>query len=333
MFITSGTSQLSLIMRQKKIVKFLIAIFSTAILCITIVYAFEEEMVKGRNFRGFVETVGAAVSMLIGVFFILVNIFKDSRLVLDKPTGYSNQDEIDARLKRMEDILTTGEESNRQHLSDLVKEHVENIATESVIEKIENKVRAGVLFSELSADLTKSETNLVDLVNSNRFHIKMNAVFGAISAFASIYVAYSMVSVNSSTDTPTFLSLASHYFPWISLLVVLEIVVFFFLNLYKKNIDTERFVRNELTNVLAKRSALMAAFYHGDKDVIEKVISVYAGTERNNIISKDQTTVEIQRAKLDGEINQSAAEVLIKLLPWSEVMKSAVASKADGKTT
>lgn len=97
------------------------------------------------------------------------------------------------------------------------------------------------------------------------------------------------------------IGLISHYVPRLSLIILIEIFAYFFLGLYRAGLSEIKYFQNEVTNIEAKQIALQASLEVGDNAILSNVVSRLSETERNHILTNDQTTVEIEKAKLESE--------------------------------
>ena len=68
-----------------------------------------------------------------------------------------------------------------------------------------------------------------------------------------------------------------------------------------------------MTNLETKHVALLTAFKQNDPAVINAVINTFAATERNRILNKDQTTVELEAARIDKQNSSDLAKQLADL--------------------
>jgi hypothetical protein len=78
----------------------------------------------------------------------------------------------------------------------------------------------------------------------------------------------------------------------------------YFVKLYKTNIVDVKYYQNELTNVELKQTSLKSALITNDNDLIKSVTMNLNITERNAILTKEQTSIEIERIRVENEINK-----------------------------
>ena len=106
-----------------------------------------------------------------------------------------------------------------------------------------------------------------------------------------------------------------NFIPRLSLVIFVEIFAYFFLRLYKTGLSEIKYFQNELTNIESKHVALMAALRSQDSSMMNKVIEIMAATERNQIIEKGQTTVEIQKMQMDKDQFLEVAKTIASIIP------------------
>lgn len=107
------------------------------------------------------------------------------------------------------------------------------------------------------------------------------------------------------TSSPTGVASAwdffSHYFPRLTLVVLIELFAYFFLRLYKSNLDDVKYFQNELTNIEAKHVALQAVFFAEDKSLLADVVRNLSNTDRNHLLKKGETTVELEKIRMESD--------------------------------
>jgi len=170
----------------------------------------------------------------------------------------------------------------------------------------------------------KKINNLINYIenNSNRLDheilrlrksANLNLVIGTLSTFLAIFclvyeVFYNEISFSNNTQV------LSHYIPRVSLVIFIEIFAFFFLKLYKSNLYEIKYFNNEKTNIDFKIFSLKTAIYYEDKDMINNCINSFINTERNFIIKKDESTIDLEKHKHDTMNNTDLKELILGLL-------------------
>ncbi len=93
--------------------------------------------------------------------------------------------------------------------------------------------------------------------------------------------------------------------PRLLLVIFIEIFAYFFLRLYKDGLSEIKYFQNELTNIEAILMSAEISYLTGDKESLKLTLAVLAKTERNYVLKKGETTVELERAKSDSEMSKS----------------------------
>lgn len=106
------------------------------------------------------------------------------------------------------------------------------------------------------------------------------------------YAVFAPPSLNTAAE------ILAYFVPRVSLVLLIEVFAYFFLKLYKQSLGEIKYFQNEITNVEAKNLALQVALRADDSALRSKVAEALAATERNFILSKDQTTVDLERDRI-----------------------------------
>jgi hypothetical protein len=101
--------------------------------------------------------------------------------------------------------------------------------------------------------------------------------------------------------------------PRMSLIIFIEIFSYFFLRLYKDGLGEIRFFQNELTNIESKLIALKSAQMSNNSKAIQKATEYLSRTERNFLISKKQTTLDLEKARSYAGFGRDIAKILPNL--------------------
>jgi lipopolysaccharide biosynthesis regulator YciM len=90
------------------------------------------------------------------------------------------------------------------------------------------------------------------------------------------------------------------------LAIVIEILAFFFLKLYRNSLERKEFVHNEMTNVEMKTLALLCSD-EGNKEVI---LSEIVKTDRNPTLDNTQTNMRLEIEKIRREEAKNSLDIL-----------------------
>lgn len=160
-------------------------------------------------------------------------------------------------------------------------------------------------FKAITARLGTEATNLAKRGNLNLF-LGMSTTLLGLGALA--YSVYQSPSSQSPQE------LLVYFIPRISLVLLIEIFAYFFLSLYKQSLGEIKYFQNEITNIQAKQLAVSLTTSRGDSTLTTKVADSLATTERNFILTKDQTTLELERERINSQTNSNIINNLKDIL-------------------
>lgn len=126
---------------------------------------------------------------------------------------------------------------------------------------------------------------------------RLNLIIGVYSTSISIAMLV-YVSITSRPDGNSMEDLY-HLFPFLSLTILLQVFTYFFLGLHKRNLSEIKYYQNEMTNVESRMMAIILSSKIREKETTSVLIRDLMATERNFVLNKGQTTVELERDKLD----------------------------------
>lgn len=288
-----------------------------------------------RSIRGQITLTGAAV-VAAGVFAVLylylqtgfrnwtsvaeMEALASDEMAIRKAAAAPSQEQIEAivetALKPMHDKLmnlqpSTGilDHSARAELVKSIKQSlIEDTAT-SVIAEVEAKIAVAsqrdLSERDFSERIRETRGRLLEEVKALQRRGNLNLLFGGTITAAALYVLWTTVSWTMVTPEPKWAdnpwALASHFGPRLALALFLQVFAYFFLKLYKSSLSEIKYFQNELTNIEAKQLAVNAALRGTGAESLKDVVSSFLATERNHILGKDQTTVELEKARLDKD--------------------------------
>ena len=123
-----------------------------------------------------------------------------------------------------------------------------------------------------------------------------------------------IVMTGSSESPQSASSLAMHFVPRFTVVIMVEFFSFFFLRLYKSSLDEIKYFQNEATNLELRFAALDTTLHFGDEALRAKVIESLLQTDRNPIMNTGMSTRELESLKqLDAKM-RFTPEHLVELL-------------------
>ncbi|VVQ23337.1 hypothetical protein PS925_05294 [Pseudomonas fluorescens] len=218
-------------------------------------------------------------------------------------------DDIKGKISELRNSLENIErftaETGTELRNDLIKEfrfRLEGEASEHILRGIQTEI-SKKLESDLGNDALISQfgdcTRRLKLeIDSLGRRGNLNLGLGAITTLAGVLLLGASV-FSELTVTKDWWGFVSHFAPRLTLVILIELFAYFFLSLYKASLSEIKFFQNELTNIESKQIALRAAMSLSDPIAITNILNKLADTERNHVLDKNQTTVELEKARIE----------------------------------
>lgn len=137
-----------------------------------------------------------------------------------------------------------------------------------------------------------------------------NLTYGLFFCIVGISFIFYSMSIYTPTADETLQNSLIYFIPRITLTLLIEVFSYFFLNLYKRNLEDIKYFQNEVTNLESKYLAILYAFENNNGQVKAKVIENLMETERNFILRKDETTIELEKNRIDAQSSNSTVQAL-----------------------
>lgn len=129
----------------------------------------------------------------------------------------------------------------------------------------------------------------------------VNLMIGIIGTLISVGIlTTSILSQNNYKDVQEFL-LA--FVPKLSFVVFIQLFAFFFLRLYKGNLEDSKYFQNELTNMLSKSIAIKIAFQLNDSELIKSLVVDLSKTERNFKLAAGESLLNLEKTKIEKDFD------------------------------
>ncbi len=138
--------------------------------------------------------------------------------------------------------------------------------------------------------------------------INLNLVIGVLTTFGSLGVLGALVFGSDHTSGSIDWG---YVVPRVSLAVFVEAFAYFFLRLYKSGLEDLKYYENEITNLEAWALAAEIALVTED-EAIGSVTAALASVERNFRLAKGESTVGLERERIQTMTGAEALESLAK---------------------
>ncbi|WP_153066870.1 hypothetical protein [Xanthomonas arboricola] len=203
-------------------------------------------------------------------------------------------------------------EEDKQEAFALLRKSVFSDASADILEEIKKSLNANSEKDEIRNGLQLTRIRLSQEIEALAKRGNVNLILGMTTAFFGLTVLTLSVLMAPQTGSDTYFF--QYFIPRFTLAVVIELLSFFFLKLYKQTLSEIKYFQNEMTNCESKAMAVTLASQSENSTALAKVIELFATTERNFVLQKGQTTVELERERLNGVANVSTVQSLTSLL-------------------
>lgn len=160
--------------------------------------------------------------------------------------------------------------------------------------------------SEVSAELRPFEATrkrLRDEIELLARRGNLNLTIGVLTTIVGVvalaYVVLSQPEFPAHTDPASSLVFFTSLLSRLSVAIFIEVFAFFFLRLYKSGLEDIRYYQNEITNIESKETALLSITNNDTCELKKVVIEVLSKTERNGLLKKGETTVALERDRIE----------------------------------
>jgi len=215
---------------------------------------------------------------------------------------------------KKEDVIEIAREIFESQIDSLTSEKI----TGKLREEFKNDFIINSKFSIIEKELSSIQERIYSQTTRLIGSARLNLTIGIVTTF--LVVLFLMISVITlSSDAKNYTEFLMHFLPRLSLSIILEIFAYFFLRLYNKNLEETKYWNNELTNLELKGLALKTMILDNNPKATEKVATELLKTERNFILKKGETTVELEKEKATDSTNANALNSILKLIDLNKI--------------
>lgn len=198
---------------------------------------------------------------------------------------------------------------NKEDVQKKVDDRRKNDNKEMPISPIkELNIKVDIL--DVQTSFKRIEERLTKEINEVSKRANLNLVIGSVIAIMG-WALFSWFIYGVSNIELEGWQLLNAFLPRLSIIIIIEMFSYFFLKLYRESMDRIRYYHNELTNIEIKKTAiLVSCILENDsehkKSLIENLISV----ERNYYLRKGETTIELEKLKIDKSLNTNILQTI-----------------------
>ncbi len=290
------------------------------------------------------------LAAVIGLGYVIYGYLEGNKLVENQESelldNIPNSNIINKEIRRYVDELRHMQEKYRYETRDLIEQirkdlthqnelHLDEKQREEIFNSLKKSFTDNIneefykqLNENISIDVTQEKRSRLDLIISDFNSIKkrlnneveklsrkanLNLVIGSLTTMAALIALWFFV-FQADVEFKGFTDMLYHYVPRLSLIIFIEVFAYFFLRLYKLNLNDMKYFQNELTSVELKLSSITTAINFGKETDISEITQELSKTERNFILRKDETTVELEKSKINNSEIKDILKSIIELV-------------------
>lgn len=207
--------------------------------------------------------------------------------------------------------ISTDELTSEQAIEEaikLLKDKFENISAENYFQEFKDRIKTEIIVEILENKAKSIEVRVQGEIGRLSRSGVINLSIGMLlSVSGLLYLGSFVVNVHVFA---TIEGMIVNTFPKTIFVLLIEVFSYFFLKLYKQNLDDIKYYQNELTNIESKNLALHIAKQSNNHKLLTVCVEELLSTERNFILEKDQTTIEIEKERISSNNTNNTLQVL-----------------------
>ncbi|BAP35590.1 hypothetical protein AS4_06500 [Acinetobacter guillouiae] len=192
--------------------------------------------------------------------------------------------------------IITAEEKNL--ILSKIQLNIENGLTNEYFKKLQDNLKKNNIEDEIQENIIKSIARLnIETLSLNK-RGNVNLFIGLILSI--IGLAILGAAIHNYYPPKNLTELFIEITPRTVFVILVEVFSYFFLNLYRKSLDEIKYYQNEITNLEAKYLSLKVSISLNNHKIIGNILDNLIKTERNFILENDQTTIELEKERINS---------------------------------
>lgn len=226
----------------------------------------------------------------------------------EKDSGPNSKGDLESEIQKASKEEVSTKKNGNQPVLSPAKTSSEDVTAEK-------KLNVNIL--DIHTAFIGSEDRLKDELKANSKRATINLCIGSAIGITGIFIlvwfVFDLFSGNESIGNTEMLHNIETFGARLCIVFLIELFSYFFLKLYKDCIERTRYYQNELTNIESKKIAILASAILEDTQHTKSIIESMLCVERNYIIPKDCTTIELEKIRTNSQMQFNLIEVLGKL--------------------
>ncbi len=239
----------------------------------------------------------AAISTLMFRFLESSTKRKPRPLDLDRKEVLQLRSMVAEYRNSLKELTSQGKEALVAQLHEEVKRSASTKILEEIRTSLLGRDREAVWEEHISETSDRIEKEIIDQGRRGTLNLILGVVTTLVGVVLLSWIVLGEVHpVDSESKIEGFLI---SFLPRLSLVTIIEVFAYFFLRLYKTSLSEIKYFQNEATNLEARFAALRLAIESNDDKLRLAVVTHLLLMERNPVLGKDATTLELEKERLD----------------------------------
>jgi hypothetical protein len=319
-----ATELIQFLSKQPKRVRLIIqsiVVLATLALFAGFAFTLKDEAVSVLGVQTNWLIVFASVATVAGIISAILSYIEDGPADKERDRArrrnallsYTAEDKLNRRLIELLKEASNDKNSNVD-IDVIVKEKIGSFLETSLDEKLNEKyVPSAITLAQakqIEGQIKELQSGVNVQIGKLSRSATINLLIGLSTTVVAIAVLLNLILDAKDKHFTNFNEMIPYLLPRTVLAIFIETFSFFFLRLYKDNLEDVKYFHNERTNIDSKVIALKTAIAYGDKEIIAEAIKSFLAVERNFILKKDETTINIERIRMSS---QQEVDLLTKL--------------------
>jgi hypothetical protein len=193
-------------------------------------------------------------------------------------------------------------------------ENIDSATLKAIETKYSTAISHDIKMNTVQRELSRMRIRVTQEIDRLARRGNVNLFMGMITAL----IGFSILSIfvfNPLEEMATWQDRVIVMVMRLSLVLLIETFAFFFLRLYRTNLDGIRYFQNELTNIESRIVSITTALLWDQQTLLEPILTTFLQTERNFVIKQGETTIELEKIKYDREDLKEALRALSGVAP------------------
>ena len=203
----------------------------------------------------------------------------------------------------------------------ITTQKIRDCLPEELLDATEGRIKkyytTRLIASDIDKVASRGRQRLLTLVDSLDRKATVNLIIGiaiALSGLGGLSLLQSSTNRNLWELNEISYAFMSTYLPRLGLIAIVELLALFFLKLYRGGLSDIKYYQNELTNLECRFAALRVSISTGGEASVDVAIQGLIATERNFILDKGKTTVELEKLRHERDETSQMVKVMSEVL-------------------